>query len=326
MESLSSSPKVQANGVSGTSQQIAEPTKTHKDMRSSTSVQQGFQQSADAGALARQIKVTPPVPILQQNTRYMLKNGSIVKVTAPGKIERKKLRTKEEYENQVLRSGREQDKEEREAITAERAAALVEREAQQEAARLEQMRLDRLRDREAALAGIPLILTRKDTNFENVKNRHGQGKAHLTASGLEPAGLTAITHEEQLDQGSTNKGTSNLVSFTGPNPIRNGTLYGSADAPVLEVKTKKIARAKLKGKPDAQHIEVYTSSQIQGDSLVRANSQATSYARKDDEHQVRISLPTGGGTAAIPSRFLRGGMYRGAPLVDQHDSDSDDDY
>jgi hypothetical protein len=179
-----------------------------------------------------------------------------------------------------------------------------------------------LAQRELALDHIPLSIKRTDRNFNNAVNSKHQGKAHLTPHGLAPAGNVSIPHGEQLEQGSPNKGVSDLISFTGPNP-NNPVAYGGAGVQELRVKAKKIARAKLKGKEDAQHLEVTTSHELKKKFLGKSerNKKLRSFINKDDEHQIRVTAPEDGAHQTIGKRFLVG-----AGLPDSHDSDSEDDH
>ncbi|WP_143185797.1 hypothetical protein [Algoriphagus halophilus] len=182
----------------------------------------------------------------------------------------------------------------------------------------EELRIEALRIREEKLKSIPLEVSRTDRNFPSKTNRSGQGKAHLTNEGLAPAGNTSISNLDQLDQDSLNKGTSNIISFTGPNPQNGGQAYGGNNAKRLFVKTRKIARAKEKGKLDAQHLEISTSNQLLSKPEIRFNRKFQSYVTKDDEHQIRVNNPNEGYDQIIPPRFIYGD-----DLENEHDSDSD---
>lgn len=229
----------------------------------------------------------------------------------------------EEYDDEALDEYYEQEEErkmqEREAA---KLGARQEREAAELAARREEVERQRLlAEREGRMRLIPMSVSRSDRNFPSPVNSRGKGKAHLLDSGLAPAGPTSISHAEQLDQESPNKGTSNLISFTGPNPIEGGQEYGGGHAQKLTVKTRKIARAKEKGKLDAQHLEISTSSNLLADPEVRYDQRLRSYVRKDDEHQIRVNPPVEERAQTIPRRFIYG-----AGLDNEHDSDSDDDH
>lgn len=240
----------------------------------------------------------------------------------------------EEYDDEALEEYYEQEEErkmqEREAAKlgarqereAAELAAQQEREAAELAARREEVERQRLlAEREGRLRLIPMSVSRSDRNFPSPVNSRGNGKAHLLDSGLAPAGPTSISHAEQLDQESQNKGTSNLISFTGPNPKDGGQEYGGGNAQKLTVKTRKIARAKEKGKPDAQHLEISTSSSLLADPEVRYDKRLRSYVKKDDEHQIRVNTPVEERAQTIPRRFIYG-----AGLANEHDSDSDEDH
>lgn len=190
--------------------------------------------------------------------------------------------------------------------------------AKQEKQLAEAQRLQLLEEREARLKRIPLVVKRSDRNFREPQNSRKQGKAHITERGLAPAGRVSVTTKEHLDQKSIHKGESDLISFTGPNPDHGGQKYGGENAEILEVKARKIARAKEKGKMDAQNLEVITSKEI----LDQVHDERLhAYARKDDEHQIRVKQPNEGELLVIPKRFLKG-----AGFADQHDSDSEDDH
>ena len=180
------------------------------------------------------------------------------------------------------------------------------------------------RDREQRLQGIPRLIRRADRDFSATQNRHGQGKAHLQQSGLRAAGDIDIGPGEQLIQDSPQKGSSSIISFTGPSPSQGGQQYGGAQAQTLMVKARKIERAKIKGKPDAQHLGVLTSHMIH--EIVRrqyeGEEQRTrlAFLGRDDEHQIRIGEPQPGLDPVIPNRFLYG-----AGVDETHDSDSESD-
>jgi hypothetical protein len=192
-------------------------------------------------------------------------------------------------------------------VSSERKAAMAE-EARlaEERRRARLARRAILRDRKAKLAAYPKDVRRSDRDFSKTTNRHGQGKAHMVEGGLAAAGTTSIPPTEQLIQDSPNKGTSNLISFTGPNPRGGANVYGPSSAETVKVKVKKLARAKLKGKEDAANLEVLTSagllelaaSSTDGDRL-------SAFIRKDDEHQVRVGSKSGStAKTVIPKRFL----------------------
>lgn len=166
-------------------------------------------------------------------------------------------------------------------------------------------------DREESIKDVPSELTRRDHDFSKPINRDGQGKAHLTSTGLAPAGRVSIKPSDHLHQDHPNKGQSNLISFTGPKPIGGGQVYGPK---TIYVKTKKIARAKKRGKPDAQHLEIYTSSDILADE-----NATRAFVKKDDEHQIRV-LSKSDQLGEINFRFLKS---EDLGIPDLHDSDSD---
>lgn len=179
-----------------------------------------------------------------------------------------------------------------------------------------------LRDRKVQLAPYPRAITRSDNNFARETNSRGAGKAHLTDQGLAAAGGTAIPSTEQLLQNSPNKGTSNLISFTGPNPRNGGQQYGAAAAPTLTLKARKLMRARIKGKPDAQHLDVITSAALMGLAggvAPKSESQRLQgYVTTDDEHQVRVNPVDGVEKPVIAPRFMR--LPNG---TESHDSDSE---
>ncbi|QNU66053.1 hypothetical protein EHE19_014345 [Ruminiclostridium herbifermentans] len=218
------------------------------------------------------------------------------------------LQDDEEYDYEALEEYEERIREEKKAIARQKRAEEEELKAQEAAKKRQQ-----ILERERQLSGIPLIVTRRDKDFRNPQNRRGQGKAHITEHGLAPAGRIAVTAEEQLDQTSINKGESDRISFTGPKQ-NDGVIYGDQE---IEVKLRKIARAKIKGKKDAQHLEVFTSKMLL--DRVR-DDRLRGYVRRDDEHQVRVAQPEKGELLTIPARFIRGSGF-----MEQHDSDSEDE-
>jgi hypothetical protein len=196
-------------------------------------------------------------------------------------------------------------------------------EERQELLRAAEQRRKELRERKALLSKYPRGVTRRDRNFANQQNRRGQGKAHIVGGGLAGAGSTEIPPTEQLLQDSPNKGTSNLISFSGPKPSP-GTVYGPDGSQVVTVKTRKLMRAKVKGKRDTAHLEVITSAELKELARLVPNAkQLIGYIRKDDEYQVRVR-PLIGSLAkpVIPARFLVG---PGGEETHDSDSESEDD-
>lgn len=186
---------------------------------------------------------------------------------------------------------------------------------QEEARRREAREKEDRRNRRKVLVKVPRRITRSDRNFAKKTNRRGQGKAHLVDTGLAPAGRTPIPASEQLDQDSPNKGTSNRISFTGPNPIEGGQQYGPEEAQQLTVKARKLMRARWKGKKDAQDLQVFTSSELSQEVASHPEvDKLRRFIRKDDEHQVLVQGPRW----IIPNRFLIGPGGE-----ETHDSDSE---
>ncbi|MBC6996664.1 hypothetical protein QWY85_08885 [Neolewinella lacunae] len=197
-----------------------------------------------------------------------------------------------------------------------------EKERLQEIQRQKDLRRQRREEREERLQRVPPTVTRTDRNFPSTTNSRGLGKAHTVPEGLAPAGRTPIPSSEQLQQDSPYKGSSNLVSFTGPRPINGGQVYGGEGREELTVKLRKLARAKERGKVDSSHLEVKTSSDLLRDPTIGGDQRLSGFTRKDDEHQVRISSPEDGPLRTIPPRFLIG---PGFPNIHDSDSESDSD-
>lgn len=193
---------------------------------------------------------------------------------------------------------------------------------EEDARKKEEAKKKAIKSREDGLKKYPSRVTRRDDSFANTRNSRGSGKAHLIKEGLAPAGDVSIPHVEQLEQQSTNKGKSDLISFTGPGAHSGGTVYGDSTATTMSVKMRKLARAKAKGKADVAHLDLHTSSDILGDAGVKAADEKYSkYVKKDDEHEVRVRK-TGKVKPVIPNRFL---LHRDIPQSSGYDSDSDED-
>ncbi len=168
------------------------------------------------------------------------------------------------------------------------------------------------------LASIPKVTTREDHDFTAKKGKTGQNKSQLTENGLKPAGGTNISSIEQLDQDSDRKYRGNLISSKSPLPSGQedrSQVYGGGRE-VLGIKARKLERARLRGKPDAQRNEVITNSEILseiGSSGLGREDKARfrAYALKDRELQTRGKLA---------KRFLI--LPDGSQI---HDSDSESD-
>ncbi len=238
-----------------------------------------------------------------QRVKYIRKNGRVRQVEDDYKKKGKeKWATEEEYRRNP--SGVSQEEKER----------------LREIQRQKDLRREKREERENRLRGVPRTVTRTDRNFPSTTNSRGLGKAHTVPEGLAPAGRTPIPSHEQLQQDSPHKGSSNLVSFTGPSPINGGQVYGGEDREKLIVKLRKLARAKERKKVDSTHLNVKTSSDLLSDSTIGGDKKLSAFTRKDDEHQVRISSPEDGPLRTIPPRFLIGPGF-----PDIHDSDSESD-
>lgn len=183
------------------------------------------------------------------------------------------------------------------------------------------------------LAAVPAALTREDHDFASQTNQRGLRKAHLAASGLKPAGKRAVSAATQLEQWSARKEESRRISFKGP--VERGQdrseAYGGA-AETLALKARKLRRAQLKGKPDAQHVNLLDSAELERqlaqtyrhDPGKRGQYQA--YVRKDREWHADVDfLDPVENEHVIPNRFL---VRPGRPWRDpdaEPDSDSDDE-
>jgi hypothetical protein len=177
------------------------------------------------------------------------------------------------------------------------------------------------------LATIPKVLTRGDDNPTSTKNSRGQGKAHLVSKGLKTAGEKTLTATEQQDQLSPNKGQGNRISSTAP--LTTGTdranTYGTGGG--FSIKAKKLERARLRGKPDAQNVRVHTTGEILGEldkgpketASGKKRETLKAFARKDREfhHSVDFHSPDDQ-EFYIPNRFL---IRDDMPEI--HDSDSE---
>jgi hypothetical protein len=253
-----------------------------------------------------------------QRVKYIWRKGQILAV--PDEYKKKKSE-KNKTEEEFLQFA--------EGPTAGKAAVEEARKLREQQAakalalRLEEERRAARRERRERLAKYPKTATRRDRNFANQQNSRGQGKAYLVDTGLAAAGATEFSPMDQLVQDSVGKGSSNLVSLSGPNPTGD-TGYGGGGAEMITVKLRKLMRAKEKGKADASHLEVLTSGDLVTlASTHRDRGRLTAFVRKDDEHQVRVrTTPSGSGVptpvGVIGSRFL--------VLPDgtqEHDSDSE---
>ncbi|THD35601.1 MAG: DUF4157 domain-containing protein [Sphingomonas sp.] len=177
----------------------------------------------------------------------------------------------------------------------------------------------------ASIAATPELVTREDTNLRRTTGDWGQRKAHLTDRGLVTAGNVKISAAGQMNQQSADKPRGNRVSAKGPvvgAKPDNSQGYGGE---VIGIKTRKIERARQRGKPDAQHIRTRTTNDILAELDAAALSQGDrnaykAMAKKDREHHVVVdAVAADDEDNYIPSRFLK---YQGH---DVHDSDSEAD-
>lgn len=176
------------------------------------------------------------------------------------------------------------------------------------------------------LTAIPETLVREDRSLKSPEYS-GRRKAHLVEQGLKTAGKAPITATEQQDQDSVRKGRGNRISSKAPAKGQdNSQSYGNQK---VEIKARKLERAKLRGKPDAQHVQVHTTADIlkeldsgpdkSGTGKTRENLKA--YARKDREfhHSVGFFSPEN------PEHFIPNRFLRRADMDEIHDSDSEDE-
>jgi hypothetical protein len=176
---------------------------------------------------------------------------------------------------------------------------------------------------------IPKLLGREDQDLRATEGSTGRRKAHLVDEGLVTAGKAAITATEQMDQDSVRKARGNRISSKAPVPSGKGDGSQSYGGQVIGIKARKIERARLRGKPDAQHIKVHRTNDIldeldsgppvSGTGKERGTLKA--YARKDREyhHEVGFHSPADP-RHYIPNRFL---VIPGQ--AEMHDSDSESD-
>jgi hypothetical protein len=184
---------------------------------------------------------------------------------------------------------------------------------------------------DAVLAAIPRVVTREDYDLRARKNREGLNKAMLTEQGLQAAGRTHVTASAHEDSANRLKPRSDRISTKGPVVDERvgdeSNHYGGAHHQVLRIKTRKIERARLRGKPDAQHLTVQTPAELKRElnreELRPGDRQKyKNWVDKDREHHVRVASEPGeeAPRGVIAPRFLHGPGF-----PDLHDSDSDSD-
>ncbi|MBN3582667.1 hypothetical protein JYB64_09760 [Algoriphagus aestuarii] len=181
------------------------------------------------------------------------------------------------------------------------------------------------------LSRIPKITTREDDNLRAKKGSfNNRGKAHLTDKGLHSAGKTPISATEQQDQDSVRKGRGNRISSKAPLPenkqVDNSQSYGGER---ISIKARKLERARLRGKPDAQNVNVKTTSEIQ-DELQKGNAisdtgktrrELKAYASKDREVHHIVDFRS----AEDPEHYIDNRFLILPDGTEQHDSDSESD-
>jgi hypothetical protein len=192
-------------------------------------------------------------------------------------------------------------KEEEERVAEEEYFADLERVAEKRA-RAPTRRRDFSKTEKERLAKIPVLLEREDRaphseegDVDDHKKRRG---AHLFARGLRTAGTADITATEQQDAKSTRKGYGNRISSKAP--VKTGETdrsqtYGKH---IIKIKARKLERARLRGKPDAQHVQVRRTEEILKELDAGPNLSSTgkprgelkAYALKDREYHHRVDF------------------------------------
>ncbi len=177
------------------------------------------------------------------------------------------------------------------------------------------------------LGEVPKVLSREDSTPEKAVNDFGQGKAHLFSKGLRTAGKVPLTATEQQDQKSPNKGKGNRISSKAPLETGKDTsnTYGTGKG--FSIKARKLERARLRGKEDAQNVKVHTTGEILGEldrgpafsPTGKKRDVLKGFAEKDREfhHSVGFHSPDDP-DYYIPNRFL---IRKDMPEI--HDSDSE---
>ncbi|MBB6142142.1 hypothetical protein HNQ77_000080 [Silvibacterium bohemicum] len=167
-----------------------------------------------------------------------------------------------------------------------------------------------------AIMNIPRRVTRNDDNFSAQRNDRGVKKSHRDGNGnLMPAGngsyngqpVTRLDHEvvQKTREGRAKKGNSPFTSFTNPKAATHPQNYGGEQA---TLKARKLANAKLKGKPDVEDTSFKGTKGLLKEFA--GNRQASSYVKKDGEFHTE---------GTVPSRFL---SYSDRPKSSGYDSDS----
>lgn len=169
------------------------------------------------------------------------------------------------------------------------------------------------------LASIPERLVREDDDFSSSERKGRDGrKAHLSDGGLYAAGPAPVNAAEQMDNEAKRKGRSNRVSSKAPASGEDRSeRYGRK---AIAIKARKLERARLRGKPDAQHVTTHTTDDILDElGQLGADGKYAAYARKDREfHHAVDFLSADEPDHVIPNRFLiRDDM------AEIHDSDSE---
>ncbi len=166
----------------------------------------------------------------------------------------------------------------------------------------------------AALAATPEFTERQDDDFTSRARGKGRDgyKAHLTDAGLETAGKAQVEAHEQMDNDAPKKGRSNRVSVKAPatGEDRSET-YGANQ---IRIKIRKLARAQLRGKRDAQNVRIISTDGIVGElnAAHRARKISTedrnkyiNYAKKDREYHLEVDFLTAENTGfVIADRFI----------------------
>jgi hypothetical protein len=193
-------------------------------------------------------------------------------------------------------------------------------------------RRDFSREEREHLHSIPHLLDREDHDLKSQLNQAGRRKAYLSERGLMAAGSTAISAAEQMDQYSKRKPEGNRISSKGPlkeGEIDSSNPYGSRQQ-ILKIKARKLERARLRGKPDAQHVRILTPAEIKSELTGRYSpvippeiKQKLAFVEKDREfHHVVDFYSADFPLNFIPNRFL---IRPNMPHFHDSDSESDSD-
>lgn len=180
-------------------------------------------------------------------------------------------------------------------------------------------------DERNRLDSLPHRVVREDHNLAAETGTTGRRKAHLVKEGLETAGSAPISATEQMDQDSVRKERGNRISSKAPAGSEDRSQsYGRQ---TVAIKARKLERARLRGKPDAQHVSVRTTREIGAEldqgpvssDTGKSRSLLKGFATKDREfHHIVDFHSVEDRRNYIPNRFL---VRPDKPEV--HDSDSD---